>query len=623
MKYNASNAARNRKNEKGAALVMALLVSFLLMIASAGLLLEASMNSANVTDATAEQQAYSAAESGIQAAVFVLRDNVTLSDANRLDTSKPATDKANRINYLKAIKPVSSNMTTSGLDTAPRLSRWLSYNGTATDRISMGTGTYIAQNGYAFSLDVSDPDHTGALVTYSSTGHFDDSDGPTDPVLKQQRTYGSGANTIVIKYVDQPSVQVDTTGGSANANFGTIRVTVNGTGALIPSYNRFTIWTTMTQPYAGVRAIRGYIESNTSATMAQAPHIRYDSITYTLQGSVITLVSTGGTLDPSAYLAGPPAGFSAQLNTGSLGSPADSVITGTISSPEPIRLLIKSTGYGPRGSTKHLEAIIQKNFLNGLTAPATLTLIGPPSTGAPNPTTFTFNPGSSNVVDYSGQDQAVGSTDIIPPIGTSNDANLDDVYDSVDGNPPHPFNGNITGAPSNISGDTPPWLSSPSLLDAEIHSFYNVASAAGRYFPNGVTPPDFGNNTTGQGITFCDGDVEFTGNGGGIMIVTGKLTLRGNFSFKGLIIVTGKDGVDRKGAGTGEIQGNMVLAPYLNNKIVDVAPSTDLFPSSTATFLAPQYDLSGGGNSTIAYNSSALNSGLVAVSNFVLGVVEK
>ena len=179
--------------------------------------------------------------------------------------------------------------------------------------------------------------------------------------------------------------------------------------------------------------------------------------------------------------------------------------------------------------------------------------------------------------------------------------------------------------PSNISTDTPDWLATPKNLDAEVHNFYNVADAAGRYFANGVQPTTFGNYSTGQGITFCDGDMEFTGQGGGIMIVTGKLTLRGNFSFKGLILVTGQGGVDRRGAGNGTIEGNMVVAPYLNNKIVDVAgtPPQDLFPATTATFLAPQYDLSGGGNSTIAYNSNALNASLVAVSNFVLGVAEK
>lgn len=63
---------KNREKEKGAALVMVLMLALLLLIASAGLLLEVSMNTANVTDAIAEQQAYNAAESGIQSALNVL-----------------------------------------------------------------------------------------------------------------------------------------------------------------------------------------------------------------------------------------------------------------------------------------------------------------------------------------------------------------------------------------------------------------------------------------------------------------------------------------------------------------------------------------------------------------------
>ena len=63
------------KSEKGAALVMVLLITSLLLIASAGLLLEISMNTANVTDVSAEEQAYYAAESGIQSTINVLRGN--------------------------------------------------------------------------------------------------------------------------------------------------------------------------------------------------------------------------------------------------------------------------------------------------------------------------------------------------------------------------------------------------------------------------------------------------------------------------------------------------------------------------------------------------------------------
>lgn len=599
-----------RDDERGAALVMALLVSFLLMVASAGLLLETSVNTANVTDSTAEQQAYNAAESGIQSAVYVLRDNVTLSDADRLDTSVPATHRNNRINFVKALKLSTSNSSTD-TSTVPRLSRWLGYNGLYNDRVTIGQGTYVPQNGFAYSLQISDPDNTSSNVTFSTNGRLFDSDcgetcTPTDP-LRFQKTYGVGANRLVVRYTPKAVSNLDTSSGSANTDFGTFNVSISGTGATISAFNRFDIVTTMTAPYDAVRYIRGYIETNSAP--GSAPRIIFDAQSYTLMGSSIDLAFGWGS-PVNQTIIGPPQryGYEAQMATG------DNVITGSLTSPEPTRLLVRSVGFGPRGSTKQLEAIIQKDFFNGLTAPATLTLIGPASTTSPN-TTFTFNPGNSAVTVYSGDDAE--STDIIPPIGTSNPTNLDDVQESVDGQPPNPFNGTVVGAPSDVSGETPEWLRTPATLDAAVKSLYNVAIASGRYFPSGQQPTSFGSYATAQGITFCDGNCSFTGQGGGIMVVTGKLTLSGNFSFKGMIIVTGQAGVDRSGGGNGEIQGNMVIAPYVNST---VAPATD--PIS-ATFLAPQYNLSGGGNSEIRYNSAAVAGGLVAVSNFVLGVAEK
>src|SRR5678816_2705475 len=110
MRNDTLKSTTNRENEKGAALVMALMVSFLLLVAGAGLLMETPADTMNVMDSTSEQQAFSAAESGIQAAVNVLRDNVTLPDDRLVDGSPtgcsgaPELCKANRINYIKAIK---------------------------------------------------------------------------------------------------------------------------------------------------------------------------------------------------------------------------------------------------------------------------------------------------------------------------------------------------------------------------------------------------------------------------------------------------------------------------------------------------------------------------------------
>ncbi|HEY2865552.1 MAG TPA: hypothetical protein VGJ02_00545 [Pyrinomonadaceae bacterium] len=615
MNHQNSSAVKKGKREEGAALVMALLVTFLLLIASAGLLLETTTNTMNVTDATAQQQAFDAAESGIQAAINVLRDNVTLPNARLIvanpigcatASTQPEACKENRINYLKALDPVYSNLTTTGPDASQRLSRWLSYDSTRTDRVLLGT------SGNAYKLEISDPDHTGAIVTYSTQGKFGDNDGSA---LTSQKTWGDTTNGIKINYTPQASIQINTTDGGSR-NFGTLTITKYGNGAQT-SANRFEFEVTMTQPYWGIRVIRGYIMPNTcSAGVCNTPNVRFDSQTFTLQGSQIALLSTGGNAVSGTYISTAPEGFDSVLTAPASGSSADSVILGSMSSPEPRRLELKSTGYGPRGSTKQIEVIVRKNFFDGLSAPATLTLVGPPSDSLGG--TFTFNPGSSAAMEYSGQDQV--STDIIPPIGTTDTSgsNLDSLLNTIDNSTP-PFNGTITGTPSDVSTDTPPWLSTPANLDTAVKSLQQVADGAGRYFPSGTAPTGtfpFG-NPNGSGITFCDGDCVFTGNGGGILVVTGKLTLRGNFSFRGIIIVTGQNGVDRSGGGTGLIQGNMIIAPYQNSSVL---PGSD--PVGTS-FLAPKYDLSGGGNSTIAYNSTAINNGLVAVSNFVLGVMEK
>jgi hypothetical protein len=268
---------------------------------------------------------------------------------------------------------------------------------------------------------------------------------------------------------------------------------------------------------------------------------------------------------------------------------------------EPYRVVVTSTGYGPRGARKVLEATVQKNFFNGMTAPATLMLVG-------NSTGSIFEPGSSNVTEYSGDD--VVSNVIIPPIGTTNDANLSLVFDKIRREPPHPFNGNVIGTPANVSQEMPFWLESPTNLNSTLQSLKLTAIASGRYFASGTTPSNVGDNATARGITFIDGDFTLNGSGGGILVVTGKLTLHGNFSFNGLIIVTGDNGVDRRGGGNGTIQGNVVVAPYNPSNL-------------SAGFLSPKYDLSGGGNSGVVYNSSSVANGMVAVSNFVLAVAEK
>ncbi len=569
----------NRVGEKGAALVMVMLISFLLLIISAGILLEVTMNTANVTDATAEQQAYNAAESGIQATLNVLRGHTIPSPL--IDDTKPANDPVNTINFKKALKLATSNKP-GETSTVPRLSRWLAYNHTPSssliaDRIILGKTTYNPLTDNAYKVVIEDPDNTGSLISYNTVGKING----TNSELTIRNSVNGTVNNLIIRYVPNTISNLNVSTGIANTDFGKFKLIVNGTGAAILDDVRFSIEVKMTVPYQATRVIRGWITTGVvTENSITGVKIDFDSKIYELMGS--TFIIDNDPITPT-----PPN----QLN-------GESIITGTMTPAEPIRLLVKSTGFGPRGANKLLEAVVQKNFFNGMTAPATLTLVGPPSG-------FAFDAGQSQNVTYSGDD--VASDLMIPPIGTTNQQNLD----SVNSNLANSSNkADMVGTPSNILAEVPTWLETAENLDATLQALKNVARSSGRYFPSGTTPTTLGDVANARGITYVDGNLSLDKQGGGILVVTGTLTLRGGFDFNGLIIVTGAGGVQRSGGGNGSLQGNVVIAPYNAN-------------NPAAGFLGPKYDISGGGISDITFNSSSLANGLTAVSNFVLGVAEK
>ncbi|HEY0461550.1 MAG TPA: hypothetical protein VGC97_20605 [Pyrinomonadaceae bacterium] len=572
------HSGKNRKDEKGAAMVMVLMITMLLLAAVGGLLLEVSMNTANVTDATAEQQAYNAAESGIQSAINVLRGNTTPSVL--LDASKPSSDPANLINFRRAVTTSSSNLNGEATSVA-RLSRWMSYNYTPSgadmaDRITLvPAAEYTPRTGYAFDVSVVDPDKTGNIISFKAEGKIYD---PNEKKWKSSVTIDGV--TITYSGLDVSPKTIDVTSGSANTNYGSFQFSGSGD---IPQNLRFEVLVEMTAPYSISRGLRGYIKKTDKVESGAYNNVGFDfdSQISQLMGSTITLDSD--VMYPTAA--------------------GKMTVSANMTQAEPFRVVVTATGYGPRGAKKVLEATIQKNFFNGMTAPATLTLVGPAAGSV-------FEPGSSNETEYSGQDKV--SSVIIPPIGTTNDANLDLVLDKTLKAPPHPFNGNIVGTSANVNSEMPFWLQNPRNLNSTIQSLKLTARSSNRYFASGTVPSDTGDNVSGRGITFVDGDLKLTPelSGGGILVVTGKLTLKGNFNFKGLIIVIGSGGVERDGGGTGILQGNIVIAPYDATKLDD-------------DFLPPKYDLSGGGNSAVQYNSNSVANGMIAVSNFVLGVAEK
>lgn len=640
--------AESRQGERGAALVMVIMISFLLLVACGALLLESSMNTSNVTDAVAEQQAYYAAESGIQTALNVLRANTspneslvvasvnepssvavspaesssgkeTLAYINPLNWIETRASAAasptptttpnptlSRIDFRKAVTLATSNKS-NDTSNVPRLSRWINYNYTPSgqnnpDRVTVGTGTYDPATGMAFSLSVIDPDNTGTTINYTTSGKIEKTDG----TMGTFSTFTSGSNLVTISYVPvSPTtkvVNIPASPGVADTDFGKIKITYLGAAngsVTIAEPMKFEIAVNMTSPYTSTKIIRGLITAGTITNdSVGAVTVLYESQVFSQMGSWVTLKNgtfVNTTPQDTGYKVIPNA-----PNTNS----GETSVTASMTPTEPTRVIVRSTGYGPRGAVKQLETVVQKNFFNGLGAPATLTLIGPKTkTGFPD---FSFEPGNSQQVTYSGDD--VVSNLVIPSIGTTDDQNLDNVESKVLCG--KKCKADIAGFPANITAELPFWLQSTKNLDDTVESLKLVAKSSGRYYAAGETPDGFGNNSTARGITFIDGNADLSGGGGGILVVTGKLTLNGGFDFNGLIIVTGAAGVRRSGTGNGEIHGNMVVVPYDKNNVA-------------GGFLPPQFDTRGGGNSEMRYNSSALADGMLAVSNFVQGVAER
>lgn len=696
----ATKNAKNRKNERGAALVTVMMVSFLMLVAVAGLLLEASMTTGNVTDATSEEQAYYAAESGVQSVVDALRHHPQPSPL--IDALKtpypplPDAHEANEIDYLKAVTRATSNKcvktdlttcvdTASGsyadpLDRAPnavRLSRWLPYNwgpdggadAASKDRIVLGDPrAYSPINGFAYSVEVSDPDFGDGMVNYTVSGDLDLAASGSQNVKEFLGLTASDKTTITYNPPVTQTINVDS--GFGTGRMGSFTITKSGAGGTIPTGNglwRFKLLMTKTGGINTTVVFRGYIlpanmtlETESANCSMNDISFLFDSQFYAAFGSRLEMVN------PDPLPAGSPAVCAVEErkdNSSDTGAGPDGVFLAgwrqlaasvgqplnvrlKMSKPHPTRLLIKSTGYGPKGAKKQLESIIQKNYFEGLGAPSPLTMIGPactPSvacadigTTATN-TTSLFNPGNSRPVFYTGKDRNLRY--FLPPIGATNETNTSGIRTATN---PSTFNGAVFGTVENILDELPDWLRTPANLHEKVLALRDVAESSGSYWVGNQSGVPVGNYVSGTGVTFIDGDLDIAPNqpGGGVLVVNGRITNNGGYSFKGLILIIGRGGMERNGGGSATLEGNMIIAPYMSSgRRIGTALTGTLEPSlacsgnplttpqttafTNSCFYAPRYAISGGGGSDVMYNSQNVMNGLSGLGNFVKGVAEK
>ena len=284
---------------------------------------------------------------------------------------------------------------------------------------------------------------------------------------------------------------------------------------------------------------------------------------------------------------------------------------------KPSRLRIRVLGLGPRDSRKNMEVVVNRYTLDYNVNQVVQ---------APNGTTdsMPFALGDSNVTSASGVDLD-GAAPSLPAFGVSNgDYNTtNNVIDGCNadgsncGNAP-----NVTpGDPAVlVSGNTVSFLQSVSSARQFLYGpqgMMNSAINQGRYFTSGDAAI---NSSAGLGATYPDGVLTFVdgnlvlgpGNptGQGTLIVTGDLTLNGNFNFNGVILVLGEGHVYRTGGGQGNIYGAMFVARFTRTG------------ADTDVFQAPTFDTTGGGSSNIQYSSVSVDKAKSVGGHRVVGVRE-
>lgn len=442
------------------------------------------------------------------------------------------------------------------------LSTWF-----GTDPVPVGSDA-------SFTVQVGDPDGTSVGSTYSANGLFELSNG----AYSFNRVFGTGADTVTVSYADVNTTNVTypMVGGSS---LGYFTVVSTGVGAPMTEDIRFKIELRISAPISVVKAIRGTIR-------ASDRRIVFDEPTFQLLGSTVAICGNS----------------SCDLNTLALPSPTttpqnSATITVSMTAMDPSRLVVRATGYGPNGAKKVLEAIVQKNFFNSLSAEHPITMIGQGDC-------LVFQPGTSAQMDIDG-----GTS---PSVGVPNTTGLDTV------NSAH-TNGTMEPPPAVTGDELPLWQRDVYAMDAMIRQLRQTAQNSGRYFTNYNGNQGWGNFVDGTGITFCEGSCTMGGNseGGGILVVTGTFFTQGNPKFKGMIIAVGPyvddqnpGGVVRGGGGQEVFLGTTIIAPYDPNNLA-------------AGFQCPRYVQNGGPGDTINMSIDDTIEETNGVNNVMVGVVEK
>ncbi len=269
----------------------------------------------------------------------------------------------------------------------------------------------------------------------------------------------------------------------------------------------------------------------------------------------------------------------------------------------PTRLVVQSTGYGPNGSVKQMEMVIQKTDFDF--EPSALLLMR----GAESGIKMNFDIGSSSAKYYSGHDNA-GAESALPTFGVTSTNDETEAHDAI--------TKGSTVADVKVakipSGSLPSFLQTtegPTGARAFLNNMQAIARSMGRYY---TSFSGYAGTTATPQFTFVNGNCTLDG-GAGMLVVTGDLILSGNPSFNGIILVLGEGTINRNGGGNGNINGTIYVASFARSW-----PASE--NGQPHPFLAPSFYTNGGGNAELRYDSVAVQAGKDVLGTIVRDIRE-
>ena len=238
-----------------------------------------------------------------------------------------------------------------------------------------------------------------------------------------------------------------------------------------------------------------------------------------------------------------------------------------------------------------------------------------------------FNPPSSGAFTVNGADTNVHPGGVIngvtcpapvnqPALGSFDDPAVSTLTSAVQG-PPNRSNQYTSAAPypafpaiSNVYSTLSTDSVNLSTVDG-LTTFANmIVTAAGpNVYPNGTVPTNLGTPSSPV-VNIVNGDLSISGSGAGVLLVTGELTMSGNFSWDGLILAIGEGAILKNGGGSATLNGSM-FAANLYSDISNPSTGPGAYPAYSTRILLgannppgrPWFGWNGGGSATVQYDS--------------------